>query len=72
MSNLAYLLFNDKELPGYPDSTRTIADLLKDGDGNTLVKIGPISSRINITPAITPIPIKYNMILRTSMLAGFS
>ncbi len=42
MPNLAYLLFNDKELPGYPDSTRTIADLLKDGDGNTLVKIGSI------------------------------
>lgn len=40
--NLGYLLFNDKELPGYPDSVRTIADLLKDGEGNTLVKIGSI------------------------------
>lgn len=42
MPNLAYLLFNDKELPGYPDSVRTIADLLKDSEGNTLVTIGSI------------------------------
>lgn len=42
MPNLAYLLFNDKELPGYPDSVRTIADLLKDSEGNTLVPIGSI------------------------------
>jgi len=42
MPNLAYLLFNDKELPGYPDSVRTIADLLKDSDGNTLVTVGSI------------------------------
>lgn len=40
--NLGYLLFNDKELPGYPESVRTIADLLKDGEGNTLVTIGSI------------------------------
>ena len=42
MPNLAYLLFNDKELPGYPDSVRTIADLLKDSQGNTLVTVGSI------------------------------
>ena len=42
MPNLGYLLFNDKELPGYPESVRTLADLLKDGDGNTLVTIGSI------------------------------
>mgnify|MGYP000315924874 CR=1 FL=1 len=42
MPNLAYLLFNDKELPGYPDSVRTIADLLKDSEGNALVTIGSI------------------------------
>ncbi len=42
MPNLGYLLFNDKELPGYPESVRTIADLLKDSDGNTLVTIGSI------------------------------
>lgn len=42
MPNLAYLLFNDKELPGYPDSVRTIADLLKDSEGNALVSIGSI------------------------------
>lgn len=42
MPNLAYLLFNDKELPGYPDSVRTIADLLKDSEGNPLVTIGSI------------------------------
>ena len=42
MPNLAYLLFNDKELLGYPDSVRTIADLLKDSEGNTLVPIGSI------------------------------
>lgn len=42
MPNLAYLLFNDKELPGYPDSVRTIADLLKDSEGNTQVTIGSI------------------------------
>ncbi len=42
MPNLSFLLFNDKELPGYPDTTRTIADLLKDGDGNTLVTVGTI------------------------------
>lgn len=42
MPNLAYMLFNDKELPGYPDSVRTIGDLLKDSDGNTLVTIGSI------------------------------
>lgn len=42
MPNLAYLLFNDKELPGYPDTVRTIADLLKDSEGNTLVTIGSI------------------------------
>lgn len=42
MPNLGYLLFNDKELPGYPESVRTLADLLKDSDGNTLVTIGSI------------------------------
>ena len=42
MPNLAYLLFNDKELPGYPDSVRTLADLLKDNEGNPLVTIGSI------------------------------
>ncbi len=42
MPNLAYLLFNDKELPGYPDTTRTIADLLKDEEGNTEVTVGTI------------------------------
>ncbi len=42
MPNLGYLLFNDKELPGYPESVRALADLLKDSDGNTLVTIGSI------------------------------
>lgn len=42
MPNLGYLLFNDKELPGYPESVRTLADLLKDSAGNTLVTIGSI------------------------------
>ncbi len=42
MPNLGYLLFNDKEVPGYPESVRTIADLLKDSEGNTLVTIGSI------------------------------
>lgn len=42
MPNLGYLLFNDKELPGYPDTTRTIADLLKDTEGNPLVTVGTI------------------------------
>ncbi len=42
MPNLVYLLFNDKELPGYPDTTRTIADLLKDSDGNSEVTVGTI------------------------------
>lgn len=42
MPNLAYLLFNDKAVPGYPDSIRTFADLLKDTNGQTLVSIGSI------------------------------
>ena len=42
MPNVAYLLFNDKELPGYPETIRTLADLLKDEDGNTIVPIGSI------------------------------
>ena len=42
LPNLQYLLFNDKELPGYPDTTRSIADLLKDSEGNPEVTIGTI------------------------------
>lgn len=42
MPNLAYMLFNDKELPGYPDTTRTIADLLKDSEGKPEVTVGTI------------------------------
>lgn len=42
MPNLSFLLFNDKELPGYPDSSRTIADLLKDGKGEPQVTVGTI------------------------------
>ncbi len=42
MPNLNYLLFNDKELPGYPDTTRSIADLLKDSEGNPEVTVGTI------------------------------
>ena len=42
LPNLQYLLFNDKELPGYPDTTRAIADLLKDSEGNPEVTVGTI------------------------------
>ena len=42
LPNLAYLLFNDKELPGYPNTTRAIADLLKDSEGNPEVTVGTI------------------------------
>ena len=42
MPNLVYLLFNDKEVPGYPEKLRTVADLLKDSAGNTQVTIGTI------------------------------
>ncbi len=42
MPNLAYMLFNDKEIPGYPEKTRTVADLLKDNNGNTQVTVGTI------------------------------
>ena len=42
LPNLNYLLFNDKELPGYPDTTRSIADLLKDSEGNPEVTVGTI------------------------------
>lgn len=42
MPNLVYMLFNDKEIPGYPEKTRTIADLLKDSEGNTQVTVGTI------------------------------
>lgn len=40
--NLAYLLFNDKEVPGYPQSVRTFADCLKDNQGNPMVTVGSI------------------------------
>lgn len=42
MPNLAYMLFNDKEIPGYPQKTRTVADLLKNSDGSAKVTIGTI------------------------------
>ncbi len=42
MPNVAYLLFNDKEVPGYPEKTRTVADLLKDSTGNPKMTIGTI------------------------------
>lgn len=42
MPNLVYMLFNDKEIPGYPEKTRTVADLLKDNDGSTKITIGII------------------------------
>lgn len=42
MPNLVYMLFNDKEIPGYPEKTRTVADLLKDNDGSTKITIGTI------------------------------
>ena len=42
MPNLVYLLFNDKEIPGYPQKTRTVADLLKDANGNTMVTVATI------------------------------
>jgi len=42
MPNLVYLLFNDKEIPGYPEKTRTVADLLKDKNGNVEVTVGTI------------------------------
>ena len=42
MPNLVYLLFNDKEIPGYPEKTRTLADLLKDSNGNTVVTVATI------------------------------
>lgn len=40
--NMVYLLFNDKEVPGYPAKIRTVADLLKDQNGNTQVTVGTI------------------------------
>ena len=42
MPNMAYLLFNDKEIPGYPEKTRIVADLLKDDDGALSVTVGTI------------------------------
>ena len=42
MPNLVYLLFNDKEIPGYPQKNRTVADLLKDDKGNTVVPVATI------------------------------
>ena len=42
MPNLVYLLFNDKEIPGYPQKNRTVADLLKDDKGNTVVTVATI------------------------------
>ena len=42
MPNLVYLLFNDKEIPGYPQKNRTVADLLKDAQGNTVVPVATI------------------------------
>ena len=42
MPNLEYMLFNDKEIPGYPEKMRTVADLLKDNQGNTQVTVGAI------------------------------
>ena len=42
MTNLVYLLFNDKEIPGYPQKNRTVADLLKDDKGNTVVPVATI------------------------------
>lgn len=42
MPNLVYMLFNDKEIPGYPEKTRTVANLLKDNQGNVLVPVGTI------------------------------
>lgn len=42
MPNLAYLLFNDKEVPGYPEKTRTVAELLKNEDGTAKMTVGTI------------------------------
>ena len=42
MPNLVYLLFNDKEIPGYPQKNRTVADLLKDDKGDTVVPVATI------------------------------
>lgn len=42
MPNLVYMLFNDKEVPGYPEKLRTVADLLKDSNGNTQVPVATI------------------------------
>ena len=42
MPNLVYLLFNDKEIPGYPQKNRTVADLLKDDKGNTVVPVATL------------------------------
>lgn len=42
MPNLSHLLFNDKEIPGYPDDIRVLADLLKDPTGKTIVPVGTI------------------------------
>ena len=42
MPNVEYMLFNDKEIPGYPEKIRTVADLLKDSQGNTLLTVGTI------------------------------
>jgi hypothetical protein len=42
MPNLVYMLFNDKGIPGYPGKIRTVANLLKDSQGNSLVSVGTI------------------------------
>lgn len=40
--NLALILFNDKELPGYPKDLRQLNDVLSDTDGEPLAPLGII------------------------------
>ncbi len=42
MPNLVYMLFNDKNVPGYPEKIRSVAELLKDDYGNVKVTVGTI------------------------------
>ena len=41
LPNLAYLIFNDKEVPAYPE-VRTLADCMKDKNGNAEITVGSI------------------------------